>query len=155
MAKRSTPVRHLWEDRFASPSADLLMHALPAMPGEALASLRKLLTDEYECNEHLGWRGLPWRWTLSYSTAGGRHAPDPLAHIVPNPAAPTVIFRMSHEEFADLPVRKLSRYVRDGMAQAKLVAGVCWPEWAVQSQAQVSDLADLFRLLRQGTLAGA
>jgi hypothetical protein len=155
MSKRLPPSRQLWEDRFSAPSADGLFAALPAPSGPALSSLRKTLASEYDYRETLGWRGLPWRWTLSYTPAGSRHEQEPVAHIVPNPAAPTVIFRLSHEGFGELPIRKLSRYVREGLAQAKLVAGVCWPEWTVHNQAQVTDLTELFRLLRQGTLAGA
>jgi hypothetical protein len=155
MAKRVSPARHLWEDRFASPSADRLIAALPPTSAPLLAALRSMMTTEHDCVESLSWRGVPWRWTLSYTPAGARPEHGPVAHLVANPAAPTVIFRLSHEEFADLPLRKLSRFVRDGLAQAKLVAGVSWPEWAVLTPTHVSDLADLFRLLRQSTLAGA
>ena len=108
MSKRLPPSRQLWEDRFSAPSADGLFGALPAASGVPLAALRKTLTSEYECRETLGWRGLPWRWTLSYSLPGSRQEQEPVAHLVPNPAAPTVIFRLSHEGFAELPVRTRS-----------------------------------------------
>ncbi|HZW10717.1 MAG TPA: hypothetical protein VFF69_12505 [Phycisphaerales bacterium] len=155
MPKRPSPVRHLWEDRFASPTVDGLLAALPPSAAPLITSLRAAIVSEHECLETLSWRGLPWRWTLSYRPAGARPDQDAVAHIVPNPAGPAVVFRLSREEFADLPVRKLSRPVRDGLAQAKLVAGISWPEWTVQSQAQVTDLAELFRMLRQSALAGA
>lgn len=155
MSKRSSPARNLWEDRFASPTADRLLAALPPPLAPALVSLRSAITDEHECVEALSWFGLPWRWTLSYRRPGARQDQDAVAHLVLNPATPIVVFRLTREEFAELPVRKLSRYLRDGLAQAKLVAGISWPEWTIQSQTHVSELAEFFRMLRQSTLAGA
>jgi hypothetical protein len=155
MPKRPSSARNLWEDRFASPTIDRLLGALPPVSAPLVASLRATIVTEHDCVESLSWLGLPWRWTLSYRPAGARPSQEAIAHLVPNPAAPALIFRLSREEFADLPIRKLSRYLRDGLAQAKLVAGVSWPEWNVQSQAHVADLAELFRMLRQSALAGA
>lgn len=155
MPRRTTPTRNPWEDRFASPTPELLIASLDGPAAELLASLRRTLRADHDCIESLAWMGLPWRWTLSYRLPGARPDHDAAAHLVANPAAPTAVFRLSHEAFSDLPFRKLSRYVRDGLAQAKLVAGVSWPEWTVQSAANVSDLADLFRLLREHALAGA
>lgn len=155
MTKRSNPVRPLWEDRFAAPAVDDLLAALQPEFVGLTETLREAIALDPDLIESVRWCGLPWRWALSYRLAQNTNEQDAVAFVVPNPEAPAAVFRLTHEQFRDLPVKKLSRYIRDGLAQTRLVAGVCWPEWAFQSPAHVKDLSDLFGLLREGSLTGA
>jgi hypothetical protein len=150
MAKR-TPTRPLWADRFASPTAEGLLGAINGDLGSVAAEMRQSLRSEPSLRESLRWCGLPWRWALAYADGSGAEA----AYLVPNPDGPCVVFRLSHEQVTELPARKLSRYIRDGLAQARLVAGVAWPQWSLQHQSHIKDLGDLFALLREPAAAGA
>lgn len=149
MPKR-TPNRPLWADRFANPTPDALLGAIGGDAGPLAARLRDTLRADVSLAETVRWCGLPWRWAFVYSDPAGAE----VAYLVPNPDGPSVVFRLSHEQVTELPTRKLSRYVREGLAQTRLIAGVAWPEWPVQSQSHAKDLTDLFTLLREPAAAG-
>lgn len=146
MARRSNTHRSPWEDRFTSPTVDSLMGALEPEIVELAGMLREALGTEHGLQERLEWCGVPWKWSLTYRAERAAGA-DVLAYLVPNPEAPTVVFRLTHEQFNALPLRKLSRHVREGLAPTRLVAGICWPEWRFQSSTQAQDLIELFGLL--------
>ncbi len=151
MTKRITRSRQLWADRFAAPAAGDLLGALSPEAAPLARALRESLLASGEFCETVRWSGLPWRWALTYAAVQG----EVVAYLVPNPDGPSAVFRLTHEQFTDLPTKKLSRYIRDGLAQSRLVAGVAWPEWPFQSQAQVKDLADLFAMLCESELTNA
>lgn len=151
MTKRNTRNRQLWADRFAAPDAGHLLAALSPEAAPLAQSLREALLASGEFCETVRWSGLPWRWALTYAADQGGVA----AYLVPNPDGPSAVFRLTHEQFSDLPAKKLSRYIREGLAQSRLVAGVAWPEWPFQTQVQIKDLADLFAMLGESELTSA
>ena len=150
MPKQSQPPRPLWTDRFAQPSAEQLLAGLAKEEASLTQKLREALSGG-GLTEAVRWCGLPWRWALVYAGADGEDE----AFLVPNPEGPSAVIRLTHEQVGDLPTRKLSRYLREGLAQTRLVAGVCWPEWTFQSQNQVKDLVDLVGLVREASLTEA
>jgi hypothetical protein len=151
MAKRIHADRHLWADRFAAPDAQQLLGALPQDILPLVQSLRDTLRASAGLTESLRWCGLPWRWALTYTPGGA----EVVAYLVPNPESPSIVFRLTHEQFTDLPTKRLSRFIRDGLAQSRLIAGVAWPEWSVQGPVQLKDLTDLFAMLRETELTRA
>lgn len=152
MPKQTTPARPLWQDRFTRPSVDDLLDAVGDENRGHFLKLRASLRKLEGLSETLEWCGLPWRWALVYRLEGDSEA---AAYLVPNPETPAAVFRVTHEEVRALPIRKLSRYTRDGLAASRLVAGVCWPEWSVQAASNASDLRDLFRRIRESRMASA
>ncbi len=155
MTKRLQSARPLWEDRFATPCVEDLLGVLPPETNALARSMRETIAADPELVESLGWCGLPWRWALTYRPTGSIGEQDAVAFVVPNPEAPAVVFRLTREQFAELPVKKLSRFIREGFAQTRLVVGVCWPEWTFQSPTQVKELSDLFAMLRESALTEA
>jgi len=143
MARRSITNRSPWEDRFTAPTTESLLGALEDEISEIAGTLRAALGTEAGLYERLEWCGVPWKWSMTYR-AERTNGADILAYVVPNPETPTVVFRLTHEQFGALPLRKLSRHVREGLAPTRLVAGVCWPEWKFQTTTQAQDLIDLF-----------
>jgi hypothetical protein len=64
---------------------------------------------------------------------------------VPQPGRPLLALPLSGEIIAGLPMRKLSKSVRDGLALASLVGGVYWPQWVLVGRAQVEELVGIAR----------
>lgn len=151
MPRRAHPHKALWEDRFASPTAGALLEGLSPETAGLASELRGFLLDA-GMSERVEWCGLPWRWALTYRPSGDEEIQ---AYLVLNPEAPTVVYRMTHEQFSALPVRKLARHIRDGLAPTRLVAGVCWPEWRFQSANQVGELRDLFGMIHESSVSRA
>ncbi len=150
MPRRSIAHRSPWEDRFTTPTTENLFEAIEDDIVDLARVLRGGLEDDFGLTERLEWCGVPWKWSLTYRSGRAASA-DIIAYLVPNPETPTVVFRLTHQQFGTLPLRKLSRHIRDGLAPTRLVAGVCWPEWKFQSANQVQDLVSLFGLLQAAT----
>ncbi len=150
MPRRSIAQRSPWEDRFTTPTTENLFEAIEDGVVDLVRELRGSLREDFGLTERLEWCGVPWKWSLTYRSGRAAGA-EIIAYLVPNPETPTVVFRLTHEQFATLPLRKLSRHIRDGLAPTRLVAGVCWPEWKFQSPNQVQDLIGLFGLLQAAT----
>ena len=129
MPKQTRPTRPLWHDRFSRPEIDDLIEAIGRDHRSHFVKLREHLGKTEELTETLEWRGLPWRWALVYRLADDEEA---VVYLVPNPEVPSAVMHVTHGEARDLPVRKFSRYVREGLGSApsgggRLVAGVADP----------------------------
>lgn len=150
MPRRSIAHRSPWEDRFTTPTPEQLFDVLDGEIADRVRELRGSLGEDFGLSERLEWCGVPWKWSLTYRTGRAARA-EIVAYLIPNPETPTVVFRLTHEQFSTLPLRKLSRHIRDGLAPTRLVAGVCWPEWKFQTSNQVQDLVGLFGQLQAAT----
>lgn len=155
MTRQLNQHRPAWDDRFATPTVDDLFAALPPEMLALTQTIREALTSDPDLRESLRWCGLPWRWTLTYAPAGKHDERDTVAFLVPNPEMPMVVYRLTLDQAGELPLKKLSRFTRDGLAQARLIAGVAWPEWKYQTPNQAKELADIFPKLRESTMTSA
>lgn len=136
--------RLAWEDRFRTPSvADLREHYNKQL-GNLLDAAREELRSSPGVSEELSWQGLPWRWTIIYRSAGagGR----PFAYLVPDPVRPKLAIPLSGELVASLPLNRLKKHVRDGVQQARNVAGVLWATWELSSKTQLAEILELAEL---------
>ncbi len=65
------------------------------------------------------------------------------AYLVSGPSKPRLAVPVPDELITELPLKKLSKYVRDGLAHAPTVDGVRWAHWEVQGKTQVDDILSL------------
>lgn len=155
---RASLGRDPWQDRFNTPSAGALVSAIAAPQRQLFDSARAGLVA-LDLTEQLGWRGLPWRWAFSYALPA---AEDPstlaIAFLVPKPERPSLAIPLDAATIRELPLRRMSKGVRDTLAHAANVGGVLWPEWELTSPNQATELVDLARrrldLLRPAAAAG-
>lgn len=105
-------------------------------------------------SESLSWRGV-WHWTLAYRGQG--RAEPACAYLIPDPERPRLCIMITEERLADLPLRKVSKAVRESVIHAPPVNGVRWPVWAIHSKAQVDELLPLIevRLPESSTVPAA
>lgn len=152
---RASLGRDPWQDRFSTPTVDVLLAAI-AQPQRALVeAARTGLLGLGDVTEHCAWRGLPWRWAMSYAVGG---AEPTVGFVVPRPDKPTLAMPLDAITLRELPLRRLSKGVRETLAHAPSVGGVLWPEWELTSPNQVGELLELTRrridLARPAAAAG-
>lgn len=140
MTRRQVIERCAWEDRFRLPTVDELREGMNSQHRHMFDLTRDLILAIGSLREQLSWHGVPWRWALSYKTSGG-----PLGYLVPQPGKPLLAVPLPVETVAALPVKKLSRAVRDAIAFSAEVSGTCWPTWELQSKALVEEVVGLLR----------
>lgn len=134
MASSSKP-RAAWEDRFRRPTVDEVLEALNKQLLSLAESWRERMSETPGVREELSWQGIPFRWTLVY-----RNESRPIAYLVPQPVKAYIAIPIAADAVNRLPLRKLSKPVRDSLGAASLVNGQYWAQWDLVSKAQLDEL---------------
>jgi hypothetical protein len=139
MAATATKDRPAWMDRYRAPSFDELMAPFNKQNTTIIEHARAKLLAIEGLKEEVSWQGV-WRWTLVYRLASDERG---WAYLVPNPTKPRIAVPVTDELIAELPMKKLSRLVRDGLVHAPTVDGVRWAQWELQSRTQTDEILSL------------
>jgi hypothetical protein len=140
----------IWSNRFTEPSeADLL--------AGLTREFRRLIERVYsKCDaidageRRVLWYGVPWRWTIEIALRDG----GPLAFVIAEPGRPQLTVPLDATDLDRLPMRRLSKGVREGILGARAVGNMLWPEWELTSNTQVDELMILVRVRAQGLVPG-
>lgn len=140
----------LWSDKFRMPSIQELRAEIPKPMLPVFDAAREGITDLGDIQEVLAWQGVPWRWTLIYRGLGdlhenGTNAPGGrgFAYVIPDPARMQVCVPLTSTQIEALPMKRFKKSVRDGVQQARSVAGIWWPTWDVGSMAALEEIMEL------------
>ena len=127
--------KKVWSDRFREPLARELVGALGKQIGGVTDHVRgRRIT--LGATETVAWCGV-WKWTLVFQGEGEAR---PWAYIVPDPAKVVLTLVLPDEMITALPLKKLPRFVRDGLAHAPVVDGFRWAKWDLQGKAQADEI---------------
>ncbi len=140
-----------WKNRFARPEADTLVGELTDDDRRLFDAAREGLLGLEGVGESLEWRGIPWRWCLTYQVAKDR----PRAFLVPEPGRVVLAMAIPSAEIDSLNFRSLPRAAREGIVNATYVAGVLWAEWPLTALTQIDDLLKLQNRLLDAAAAPA
>lgn len=138
MSRKTSKPRIAWEDRFAAPDATELLEALARPQAALVEQARQGLRALGDVSDSVVWHGIPWRWTFAFAFAD--EPERPWAYLVPQPGRPLLSIPLTADVVSALPMKRLSKAVRDAIAAATLVGGVYWPQWPLTSRAQVEEL---------------
>ncbi len=142
MAGQAVRSRLPWEDKFREPPLEaLLTHYTTKQLAGVVDAARGRLLAHPGVTESLAWQGVPWRWTLVYRCE--IDAARAWAYIIPDPARPQIAIPMSVPAVRALPLRRLKKAIRDGIAHARFVAGVYWPCWELTTRGALDDIIDV------------
>ncbi|MCW5775480.1 MAG: hypothetical protein KIS87_03405 [Phycisphaeraceae bacterium] len=142
MPPTRTPTRPIWEDRFAKPTFGALRAGIEPSHADLFDLARTRLAALPDTVEDLVWHGIPWRWTLVYRQSQDATGAA-MAYLVPKPDRPLVALPVPHEVLSIVRLKKSSRLIREGLSQAKVVAGVYWPQWELTSKTLLDEIISL------------
>jgi len=150
--RRGSPFkpRISWQDRFQTPGVAELLAPFAKPQLQLIEQARQSLLQLDGVTESIAWLGIPWRWTLAFGVEG---AGRPWAYLVPQPGKPLLAIPMSGETVAALPIRRLSKFIRDVIVLSPKVAGVHWMQWEITGRTQVEDLIGLARRQHESVLS--
>lgn len=126
----------VWEDRFATPTAEALRRDLSKQSVALIDHLRTALLSVSGVRETVAWCGVTWKWSLVYKDSSGRI----VAYIVPQPAHTKLVLPLSTHILSRLPSREVTKWLRDGITQATAVGEIRWAHWEFQSKANTEEL---------------
>ncbi|RMH10662.1 MAG: hypothetical protein D6695_11035 [Planctomycetota bacterium] len=128
-----------WEDQFVRPSRDDLLEGLNKQDRALVDRCLSRLESIPRCRMGIAWHGIPWRWTLRFTTDNK----TPVAFIIPEPRRPQLAIPLSADDMDRLDFRKLSRAIREGISLASAINGIVWSEWVLSSKTQTDELLKL------------
>ncbi len=141
------PVRSPWEDRFATPTQELLLAQYEgnarSLADTALLELEQITGSKLA----LEWLGLSWKWTLVARVAGET---EPSAYFVSTPDWPSIALPVPLPIAEDILHRRGSKYLRDVLVHATQVGQTRWAQWSIQGKAQLADVLRLAQGIVQG-----
>lgn len=145
-SKATETARPAWDDRWNPPTFEQLM---APQKEQHIALLHKLLesVEAFEGVERsIIWYGSAWKWTIQYTMPSDRaDIPDPMAYFVPDPEQPIFCVPMRETMIERLPMKRLNRYIRDGIRGAKCAVEVHWAKWTPTAMTEVEHLLDLIK----------
>lgn len=133
-----------WLDRFTKPQTRALIETLPEEIRPQVEDLRSRFAGIEGVREQIEWMGLPWRWTLVYTTPA-HPSSRALAYIVPDPEGVRVGIPLDQSVIHHAAGPKANRSLRESMVQSSRVGGVVWPEWALGASALPDELVSIVR----------
>lgn len=158
MSKAAIPTRLPWEERWARPTLEQLLKPQKDQVRAPLTALIEQLGELEGVEQDLVWYGPAWKWTIQFRLAD--EADDEgsiLTYVVPNPETPLVSVPLRDETVEQLPIRRLNKYIRDGIRSAKQAVELHWAVWTPTSQSDAEHLLDLIKRkhkIRTGEAAG-
>ncbi len=132
----------IWNDRFTEPTEIDLVSALGEEERELVERLLSKSEDLGADARSIRWFGIPWRWT----TQIGVKDHPPIAFLIAEPGRPQISIPLSAADLDKIPMRRLSKAVREGILGARAVTNTLWPEWELTSNTQVDELLVLLRV---------
>lgn len=147
MSAKLTPLSP-WEDRWSAPTLEQLLKPVDENRHKQITALIERISAYEGIAHELVWHGNSWRWTLQITLETELNK-LPFAYIVPVPEAPILCFPMSDETVNRLPLKRLNRYIRDGIRGAKCAVDTHWAKWTPSAGTEVEHLMDLVKRLHK------
>ena len=137
-----------WEDRWSTPTLEQLLEPIEENRRKIIDTLISRIGEYEGVGSNLAWHGISWRWTLELPlTIDGQT--QPFIYIVPNPEAPIVCVPMPQDVVDRLPLKRLNRFIREGIRSAKCAVDTQWAKWTPSAGTEVEHLMDLVKRLHK------
>lgn len=139
-------VKSPWDDRWAQPELEQLLAPMDEQRRKVVDILISQIGAYPGVHQTLIWHGTAWRWTLQLSLyAEDGKLIDTLAYLVPNPESPVLCVPMKPDALDKLPLKRLNRYIRDGIRVAKHAQDIYWAVWTPTAVTETEHLMDLIK----------
>ncbi|MEM6552787.1 MAG: hypothetical protein AAF750_11765 [Planctomycetota bacterium] len=147
-----------WEERWTTPTLDQLWDAQKEHHKRVLPSFLEGTQAFDGLEQSLQWHGEAWMWTVEINfpeaELGGKAAnQNAFAYIVPRPETPLVCIPLEEAFVEAVPMRRLNRFIRDGIKGAKQSINIHWAKWTPSAQTEVDHLLDLVKRRHKFLLA--
>lgn len=145
-----------WQDRWTKPSLDELLKPMDAQQRKYFQTLIDQLDGYEDVERELIWYGDSWKWTIHYTFKGegterarggqrGRNSPSTMCYLVPKTEQPLVCIPMADQHIQRLPMRRLVKYIREGIRSAKCAVATFWATWVPTARSETEVLGDLLK----------
>ena len=146
MLTQTIIARRPWEDRWQQPDPELLLNVFDTHPRKVLTTLMENMEAFEGISKVLQWHGESWKWCWQFNLRKNGSSDDILVgYLVPNPQSPLICITLDDQMVSRLPMRRLNRYIRDGIRHAKCAVKVHWATWTPPAMTEAEQLLDLVK----------
>lgn len=146
MSTLVTTDRKAWEDRWQQPDPEQLLEVYDVHPRKIFTTLMEQIEAYEGVSKSLLWHGESWKWCWQFDlNKDGNGQPMAMAYLVPNPVTPQLCIPLNDDLVSKLPMRRLNRYIRDGIRNAKCAVQVHWATWVPTAMTEAEQLLDLVK----------
>ena len=146
MATPTTPpTRSAWQERWKQPTLEQLLELLKPHQRRNFEVLMAFMNESPHLKRDITWYGTMWKWTIHYQYADGRGQEAQFLYLVPNVEQPLVVLPMTAAFIESVPLRRLSKFVREGIRSAKCAVDLHWATWTPGPESEANQLVDLLR----------
>jgi len=140
------PKRTPWNDRWRQPELEELLSGIKDPYQKLTREIVGRLQEHEALTDRMDWYGVSWKWSLSFrlvGDAGESDAVDAVCYVVPSEERPEVVVPLHRDVLAELPVRKLHRFLRDSIEVAKCAVDIHWVRLTPSSKDEAAAVLDL------------
>ncbi len=131
-----------WKDQFNQPLPDDLRALVTGDAKKAFDRARSRLHALGELSEDVQWFGDCWYWSLAFMREG---SDEPLALLIPSPEDFQMAAPLDHDFLSQLSIRRLKRFVRDGLELAMPPHNTRWAFWSTPTTGAVEDVMPVLK----------
>lgn len=141
---KTAPQPAAWANRWKKPSLEQLVNPIRDHQRPSIMKILEEMDAMEGLDREVAWYGSSWNWTIQYylTTARGRSA-EPICYVVPDEEQPRICVPLDEPTLEKLPIKRLGKYVREGIAAAKCAVAIHWATWSPASANEVVQLMDL------------
>jgi hypothetical protein len=143
MIKPDVTPHEMWENRFEVPTMADLTRPYAKPMHDLFDTAKKRLGSFEGVTKELAWQGPSWKWCLTYQNP--KDQTDAWAYLVPHPDFVIIAIPMKIELATSLPMRRLKRFVRDGLVAGHRTGDTLWPWWAINNKTSLEDVLDIIK----------
>lgn len=135
-----------WINRWSQPTVEALVNGLKPHQQRNFGRIIEFLDQLPDLQRELLWYGASWKWTIHYSFAGSQGGEEnTICYIVPNTESPVISIPLSDELIARVPMRRLSKFIREGIKSAKCAVEYHWANWTPGLDNETTMVIDLLK----------
>lgn len=132
----------VWGDRFTQPNETDLVSMLTGDEQALVQYIIEKCTDLGADQRSVRWQGIPWRWTIQI----GMKDESSIGFLIAEPGRPQLAIPLTASDLDRIPMRRLSKSVRDSILGARAVSSMLWPEWDITSKTQIDELMAMMKV---------
>lgn len=150
MTRSLSSSRLAWQDRWSQPTLEQLLKPMKVQKRRLMELMLEQITPYPGTQQTVIWYGPSWKWTIHFIYQEP-HAdmPQTLCYLVPNAETPMICIPLTDAAIARLPMKRLSKFIREGIRSAKCAVNTHWATWTPQNQSEVGLIMELVRRLHK------
>ncbi len=146
--------RSAWEEQWETPTLPKLLEVYDDEQKQIIVHQMNEIEALGQMRQEFKWYGNSWKWTIEYLFDDHKGKEQTLAYVVPALDSMMIWVPLLDDEIAELPLKRLTKFVREAIRIANFAFEVHWAKWSPNSVGEVNLLMELIKRKRKRLVTG-